>query len=60
MNSSILRTTINNMNTKINFMSNEIENDLFNLKKTYSTNFHNFNPQSPIPNPQNKFNNFYF
>jgi hypothetical protein len=45
MNSSILRTTINNMNTKINFMSNEIENDLFNLKKTYSTNFHNFNTQ---------------
>jgi hypothetical protein len=45
MNSSILRTTINNMNTKINFMSNEIENDLFNLKKTYSTNFNNFNTQ---------------
>ena len=45
MNSSILRTTINNMNTKINFMSNEIENELFNLKKTYSTNFNNFNTQ---------------
>jgi hypothetical protein len=45
MNNTVLRSTMDNMNTKIHFLSNEIENDLFNLKKTYSTNFNNFNTQ---------------
>ena len=45
MNNTALRNTMDSMNTKINFLSNEIENDLFNLKKTFSTSFHNFNTQ---------------